>query len=327
MHYEYVYDQRRFENRKHNSRKRKIKIFIWFVIFLVIIYYALGFFIQITRDKNSVTVVSPLTEPLAASIDSIKEAINPSKLSRIVQTSLKDTSGVYAVVIKNLKTRESYSFNENRKFEAASLYKLWVMAETYDLIESGRIASDKEIKYKIEDLNKKFEIASEAAELTEGELSTTIEKALHQMITISHNYSALALTANIGLSRVKQFLVENNLVNSSVGGIPQTTAAEIATFYEKLYKGQFGDADTTDEMLDLLKQQQFNDRIPKYLPDNIEIAHKTGELDLVKHDAGIVFAPRGHYIIVLLSKTKDPKVAAEREALLSKAVYEYFEKK
>lgn len=327
MHYEYVYDNRRFENKKDRKNVRRVKLFVWFVIFLILIYYTLGFLIQIFRNKNTISLVSPLTEPFSASIDSIKEVINPSKLPRIVQDSFKGTNGTYAVVIKNLKTGESYSLNDNRKFQAASLYKLWIMAETYDLIEKAKLDPQKKIKYKIEDLNKKFEISSDSAELTKGELDTTISKALSQMITISHNYSALALTAEIGLSKVGSFLTDNNFVNSGVGDTPQTTATEIAEFYEKLYRGELGDSDSTQKMIDLLKGQQLNDRIPKYLPDSIEVAHKTGELNFVKHDTGIVFAPNGHYIIVLLSETKDPKSAAEKEALLSKAVYEYFENK
>ncbi len=78
-------------------------------------------------------------------------------------------------------------------------------------------------------------------------------------------------------------------------------------------------------MLEILKRQRINDRIPKYLPDDLEVAHKTGELDGFKHDAGIVYTPKGDYLFIALSKSTSPAQAAERIALLSKEVYAYFD--
>ncbi|MBI2622076.1 serine hydrolase [Candidatus Microgenomates bacterium] len=80
-------------------------------------------------------------------------------------------------------------------------------------------------------------------------------------------------------------------------------------------------------MISLLLQQELNDRIPKYLPKEAKVAHKTGEIDFAKHDAGIVFANSGDYLIVVLSESDNPSAASERIANLSKAVYEYFSKK
>ena len=78
-------------------------------------------------------------------------------------------------------------------------------------------------------------------------------------------------------------------------------------------------------MIEILKRQTFNDRIPKYLPKEIDVAHKTGELFGSKHDAGIVFGKNGDYIIVVLSKTESEAEAAEKIANFSKEVYEYFD--
>ena len=79
-------------------------------------------------------------------------------------------------------------------------------------------------------------------------------------------------------------------------------------------------------MIALLKQQTLNDKLPKYLPENVEIAHKTGEIDRFSHDAGIVFFEKGDYIIVVLSETDNSPAANERIADISKKVFEYFNK-
>lgn len=274
---------------------------------------------------------------------------DPSKpvnlsLEEYIQNSLKDGKGTYALAVKDLKTGESYQSNEEKVFETGSLYKLWVMAETFKQIEEGLFKEDDPLTADIAALNKEFNIASDEAELTEGIANFTIASALHQMITISHNYAALALTKKIKLSEVSVFLKNNGFDNSQVGGDgspPSTTAKDIMNFYEKLYRKELANEDNTKKMIELLKKQQLNDGLPKYLPQPSEVfpspsagesimlpavAHKTGDIGWFKHDAGIVFIPKTDYIIVVLSESESPLGAQERIAAVSKAVYDYFNK-
>ena len=121
----------------------------------------------------------------------------------------------------------------------------------------------------------------------------------------------------------------NGFKDSSVGGSgdsPKSTADDIALFFEKLYKGELANTQYTKEMLDLLKAQTLNDKLPKYLPKGTVVAHKTGEIDYLSHDGGIVYAPTGDYIIVVLSESSYPPGAEERIAQISKRVFDYFSK-
>ena len=79
-------------------------------------------------------------------------------------------------------------------------------------------------------------------------------------------------------------------------------------------------------MISLLLAQKVNDRISKYLPADIKIAHKTGELETIRNDAGIVFGKKGDYIFVFLSDTANPLNATEQIATLSKQIFEELEK-
>ena len=174
-------------------------------------------------------------------------------------------------------------------------------------------------------LNDSFNIASEEAELTDGALDVPVQRALERMITVSDNYSALLLTSKIKISGLQRFLRKYGLTESKVGtSLPQTTPHDVMVFYEKLYRGEIVNKFYSDEMISLLKKQQLNDRIPKYLPLGIPVAHKTGELDRVKHDAGIVYAPTGDYIFVVMTDSANPQSAAENTAILSKNFYNYF---
>lgn len=250
-------------------------------------------------------------------------------LEKVVQESLKGTKGEYAVAVKNLKTGESYFLNSQKKFDTGSLYKLWVMAEAYRQIEKGELKEDEVLSGGISDLNTTFEISSDSAELTTGSISLPVRFALKQMITISHNYAALLLAERVRHSRINKLLDDYGLNSSSLGvgnEAPASTAADMLKFFEKLYMGELGNTISTKKMLDLLKDQRLNKKLPRYFPENVEIAHKTGEIDYFSHDAGIVFTKKGDYAIVVLSKTINPPAAEERIGRISKGVYDYFQK-
>lgn len=247
-----------------------------------------------------------------------------SRLSVVVEDSLRGSKGTYGILIKNLKTGEMYHHNEHMTFESGSLYKLWIMATAYEQIEEGTLKIDDNLHADIPKLNEKFNIATEDAELKEGEIDFTIGSALRQMITISHNYAALALSQKVGMKNVKAFLKSHDLTESFTGQPPKVSAYDVGVFLEKLYARKLVSPSSDHEMLSLLKEQTINHKLPGDLPKNVTIAHKTGEIGLFTHDAGIVYAQSGDYIIVALSQSDYPPGAEERIATVSKAVYDYF---
>ena len=269
------------------SRKKKT---IWILFILSVIFFW-GFF---RNDKN---LISPLARP------SLESAVEAS-----VQKN-----GRYGIFIKNFKTEEEYKLNEDDQFEAGSLYKIYLMSDVLEKIKKGKLSEDLELKEDIPALNRKFNISSDEAELKSGEVILTVKNALEQMITISHNYAALLL-----LSKVEDANMRPPL---------KVTAKEVATFFEKLYQGQLIDMEYSQRMLDILSRQKISDRIAKYLPKDIKVAHKTGDIGYFEHDGGIVFSERGDYIIVVLTETESPKVADEQIAQISKAVFEYFSRR
>jgi beta-lactamase class A len=200
------------------------------------------------------------------------------------------------------------------------------MLTVFDQIKEGKLDYDTVMKSGVPELNKRFAIASDEAELKEGTVQMSVKEALDKMITISHNYAALLLTARVRLTTVNQELVKYKLTESKLDP-PMATASDILKFYELLYNGELIDKSYSKAMLDLLLRQQLNDRIPKYLPNTVPVAHKTGEIEGFKHDAGIVYTKNGDYIIVILSRSTNPLAAAEREAVLSRDVYNYFLKR
>ncbi len=257
-------------------------------------------------------MVSPLAKP---------------SLKNTIEEVMRDTKASWGIVVKNLKTDESFSLNEHKSFEAGSLYKLWIMAEVINQIQDGVLKDDQVLSEEVASLNATFKLSEDVAELNQGTITLSVKEALKQMITISHNYAALLLSKRIKFSSVKEFLKAHDLNESLISeSAPQTSAQDITNFFEKLYRGELANQESSQRMIELLKNQQLNHKLPKYLPSGTVIAHKTGEIGYFSHDAGIVYSS-GDYIIVVLSESDSPKAAEERIGKLSKAVYEYFNPK
>ena len=81
-----------------------------------------------------------------------------------------------------------------------------------------------------------------------------------------------------------------------------SSAYDISLVLEKSYDQKLISKELSRFGLKLLKKQKVNDRLPRYLPKDIVVAHKTGLERGVVHDAGIIFTPQGDYIITVLVK-------------------------
>jgi beta-lactamase class A len=105
-----------------------------------------------------------------------------------------------------------------------------------------------------------------------------------------------------------------------------TAASDIVYLLEKIYNKQLIDRAYSELILSFLKKQKIKDRIPRYLPKGVIVAHKTGLERGIVHDAGIVFSPKDDYIICVLTKkvkvySKAKKFIAQLSLLTYKNLY------
>lgn len=315
---------------KRPGRRNFMKISFWIASLLALAIVTLSFLNMFLPIQNkSANIISPLAGNYKLeALSSIVEKSENASLSKIVENNLKDKKGTYAVGILSLTTGDEYFKNKHQEFDSASLYKLWVMGLTYEKIENGTLKKDTILSDSIENLNSKFNIASESAERTEGEIKMSVKNAVNLMISKSDNYSALLLSSYLGISKIQIYLNEHGFSDSKLGStetLPTTSVYDMLQFFYKLYYGELADKEFSEEMVTILRQQVLNNKLPKHLPDNIEIAHKTGELGKYSHDAGIIYSPTGPYILVVLSETDNKKTADETIAQISKDVYDYLQ--
>lgn len=232
----------------------------------------------------------------------LKPFVKEDNLQELINLELQNKEGTWAVAVKNLKSNKTYWFNQNQSFSSASLYKLAVMWAVFDQINQANMSFDQPIG------------------------NTTVEDALNVMITVSDNDTAVALAETIGWTKVDSIMKNEGLFGFDLAtDDPQINAKSALDLFERIYRDTAVTKEFSNRMEQLLLAQQINDRIPKYLPKDVKVAHKTGELDYIRHDAGIVFGKKEDYIFVFLTDTQHPGEAPEQIALLAKKIYDELE--
>jgi len=78
-----------------------------------------------------------------------------------------------------------------------------------------------------------------------------------------------------------------------------TSPLDVAKVLELMYKGQWVDPQCSAQAMDIMKICETNSRIPRLLPEDTVVAHKTGTMDRVANDAGVVYTPAGDYILAM----------------------------
>jgi beta-lactamase class A len=154
------------------------------------------------------------------------------------------------------------------------------------------------------------------------------------MITVSSNFAANLLIEKLGVENIRGTVTTLGADGMQVlrgvedqkafdkGKNNTTTARGLMILFEKIATGKAVDPSADAEMIAILKRQQFNNAIPAGLPDGTPVAHKTGTITKIHHDAGVVFGPRPYVLVLLVRGIQDEKESAALMARLSKAVFD-----
>tara|TARA_B110000263_G_scaffold7095_1_gene6068 strand:- start:1353 stop:2234 length:882 start_codon:yes stop_codon:yes gene_type:complete len=280
---------------------------------------------------------------IGLSLGSCDKKINYNILEKKIVSKFNDETGNFALAFKNLDDGKEILINENEIFHAASTIKTPVMIEFYRQLHQGKLSLKDTLQIKNEFKSIVDGSMYKLSEFDDSDKNTynklgqyySINNLIYEMITISSNFATNILIEYIGANNVTKSMKEIGALNIDVLrgvedikafelGLNNTTSAkDLLIIYEKLAKGKIIDNESSAIMIDILKDQKYDDIIPKYLPKNIEIANKTGMITGVHHDSGIVFLKNGRkYVIVLLSKNmSDMESGTEMMARISELIY------
>jgi beta-lactamase class A/uncharacterized membrane-anchored protein YhcB (DUF1043 family) len=269
------------------------------------------------RTRRLLPLLVLLALPAALALPSHARAETVSELcSRLTAEAGAHEDVTLGVVLVDLASGGRCEVNAGQTFRTASLYKLMVMAEAYAQQASGALSFDESLliepRHSVDD--------PEDLQLEEA-VEMPVWLALHQMIQLSDNPTAWALRERLGFDRVAIAPERLGMASTELGDVFETTPEDIATFFEALYAGRVVDGTSSAEMLEVLKGQQVVNLIPVGLRDGTEVAHKTGLLEGVLHDAGVVFAPAGDYVLVAMAEHSDDVAAYEAIQSVSALAY------
>ncbi|MCL7754442.1 serine hydrolase [Polaribacter sp. Z022] len=271
---------------------------------------------------------------------------NIEQLTSKIKNQVSEIKGDVAVAFLDLEDETNSVFlNVDEKFHAASTMKIPVMIELFKQQSEGKINLNDSILLKnefksiVDGSLYTMDIGEDSDDVIYSKINTKqkISDLMYNMVTLSSNLATNILIeivdakkttqtmASLGANNMKVLRGVEDIKAYKLGLSNSTTAKDLLIIMKALAKEKAGLKEDCNRMIAILKEQKWNDMIPKYLPKNLEIAHKTGSITGVHHDAAIVYLPNGKkYVLVLLSKNlKDFDKGTDQLAKISKSIYDF----
>jgi beta-lactamase class A len=293
----------------------------------------------------ALVIAMSLTTPTPSRPHAATARVEPidSLRARIQHRVAEVRGAIVGLAYHDLETGDSLFVNADDSFHAASTMKVPVMIELFRQIDAGKLKLDQGILL----VNQFASIVdkspysldprsdSDSAAYTRVGAYVPIRELIDRMITRSSNLSTNALidvvgatTANatahaLGARNIKVLRGVEDGKAFAAGLNNTTTARDLQVLMEAIETGKAASRASCDAMRDVLLRQEFNGEIPAGLPLGMKVAHKTGFITAVLHDAAIVYPPgRKPYVLVVLTRAiPDEQVARTLIADLSRLVY------
>ena len=241
------------------------------------------------------------------------------------------------------QTTLNWSYNADAYFHAASTIKLAVLVGVYGEIARGGLTADAPVHVRNKfasivegrpfTLNLDFEPTPEVAKKL-GRTMTVRELAYH-MITTSSNFATNLLIDVVGIGNIQRALEELKIEGVvmlrgvqdeaafQAGLNNRVTASGLVKLLRMIAEGRAWSPEICAQMLEILLDQRAKSGIPAGLPGDVHVAHKTGNISTVHHDAGIIYmGNRNPYYLVILTQFPAQARRSGAVAEVSKDLFE-----
>jgi beta-lactamase class A len=266
----------------------------------------------------------------------------PSRETQALQAKLQEIAkqhhGKVALFAENLKTGQSVALNPDELIQTASTIKLTALVEAAHQIKDGKKHLDDKVTLRPEDKVG----GSGIFPFLRAPIQLSLEDVLTFMIVSSDNTATNLAIDQLGLANInarsKALGLQNTYLYKKVFkpaegvlppdqkkfGLGKTTAREMAKVIESIHNCEVGDEALCKTMIEMLKNQQYRESIPRYTEssDTSEvpsaIANKTGALDALRADVGIVYTKSGPIVISAYTyENKDQSWTPDNEGYLT----------
>lgn len=289
------------------------------------------------RTLGAALLVSAITNTGFAQSDVLR--------GRLEQRIAATPGAVVGIYYKSLASGELMTVAPDSSFHAASTMKVPVMIEFFRQVERGGLSAQQPVLL----VNQFTSIVDgspfSVAPLDDSDSTMYLRvgdrvparELVERMIVRSSNLATNAVIALVGAQhadstahglgarniRVLRGVEDGKAFQKGMNNT--TTARDLGMLLEAIQKRTAASARSCDTMLAILSRQEFNDEIPAGLPPGTRVAHKTGSITAVLHDAALVY-PTGHspYVLVVLTRNiPDERIARTLIADISRLVYEH----
>jgi beta-lactamase class A len=263
-------------------------------------------------------------------------------LSEAIQKRIAASGADVAVALRTLDGQIELLIQPDVPFHAASTMKVPVMIELFRQAAEGLIPLDTPMAVR----NEFHSIVDGSVyKLSEGDDSDvdvyakvgetmTPRQLCEAMITVSSNLAANILIEKLGAENIQRTVhamgadgmkvlrgVEDDKAFEK-GLNNATTARSLLVMLTKIAQGEAVSPVASRAMADMLSRQRFRDGIPAQLPEGTRVAHKTGNITKIHHDAAIVYGPRPFVLVVLVRGIEDQKVSGPLIAAIARTAYD-----
>src|SRR5215204_5938425 len=267
------------------------------------------------------TSAKPPQPPAPARAQAVEEL--RSKLLGISQSH----TGTYGVVVFDPYSGETASLNADRHFVAASLSKLYALLTLYRAAARGELSLDDEITMRYSDV---WAYGTGVLYKYPVGYTMTLRECAKVMIKESDNTAELMLNRYLEEERIEAEL--HRIGADSIRywhPINTTTPNDILLVLKKIADPSYTSPQLSAEMLELMTNTSFEDRLPQPLPQETRVAHKIGSYESTFSDAGIVFPEESggkgqEYYIVVFCEGAAQEEAKEAIQDISLATYQAF---
>jgi beta-lactamase class A len=264
------------------------------------------------------------------------------KISANIEERIRKSGADVAIAFRTLDGHIAYGFHDEESFHAASTMKIPVMIELFHQARQARLKLDDSllVKNQFHSLADGSIYTLDPADDSEVELykaagqTRSLSQLSELMITASSNLATNLLIEKLGVDNIRATVhslhadgmnvlrgVEDN--KAFLKGLNNTTTARgLQQLLEAIAHGEAVDQESSGQMIEILERQKFNEGIPAGLPPGTRVAHKTGEITRIHHDAAIVFAPKPFVLVILVRGLAEAKDSAALMADITRQLYQ-----
>lgn len=248
---------------------------------------------------------------------------------------IAESGAEVSVAYRALDGSEEWMHEADRRFHAASTMKVPVMVELFRQESAGllKLSDTLEIRNEFRSVVDGSPYAMDFGEDSDDTVyknigrTMTLEALNFQMITVSSNFATNLLIDRLGVENIRATVaslsghgleVRRGVEDQKAfdrGIINETTARGLFVVMNAIARGQAVSPAQSARMVDVLAAQKFNEGIPKGLPPQTRVAHKTGTITRIHHDAAIVY---GAFPCVLVVLTRGIEKEADSDALIAR---------